>query len=411
MHDLFHRLSLRNARSTTRGATHLLIASAVLLGLMHFAVLATALGLLGTKEHLPVMLFISSAATIAIVTLWFLGARILVSPETIAAEAIAEHINDGILFVEGATVVFANALARKLLNAQSQAETCTITLNEEIETVLDQCRQSHTPVLHETSVDGRKHHFLVSKIHLPQPGRNGVERQIFVFQDVTFLRENEEAKVNFIGTLSHEIKTPITSLAMAIAMLERTGFDAELVRIANSDVARLRVLLEDLLSVSKLKIVRHPNALHKQEANLTALVNQTVKAINVMAHDKGVRIVSNIQPKAQLVANIDPTKIAWVVSTLLTDAIRQTPREREVQVELSFHGKQAIFSVDYERRFDSLGPTGHAIVRDIIEAHAGQFLSLHNAAHRSVFKFSILAYLKNTTTTKGVATNETHLVG
>lgn len=406
MHDLFHRLKFKRARS----ATNLLIASALLLGLMHIATFLTGFGVLGSSARLAEVVCISSGATIAIIALWLVGARILNSPETLAAEAIAEHINDGILFVQGDAVVFANTLARKLLKDDT-GHARRLELTAEIRGVLDQSRQSHTPVLFDTSLDGRKRHFMVSKIHLPQTGQSTLERQIFVFQDVTFLRENEEAKVNFIGTLSHEIKTPITSLAMATAMLERTGFDPELVRIANADVARLRVLLEDLLNVSKLKIVRNPSSMQKQEANLTALVNQTVKAINVMAHEKGVRIVSNIQSQAHLIANIDPTKIAWVVSTLLTDAIRQTPREREVRVELSFLGKQAIFSVDYERRFDSLGPTGHAIVRDIIEAHAGQFTSLHYAEHRSVFKFSIHSYLKTTSTSKGVSSNEAHLVG
>lgn len=406
MHDLFHRLKFKRARS----ATNLLIASALLLGLMHVATFLMGLGIVGAGSRLGEVVCVSSGATIAIIALWLIGARILNSPETLAAEAIAEHINDGILFVQGESVVFANTLARKLLKGED-SQTRHLELTSEIRDILEQSRQSHTPVLFGTSLDGRKRHFMVSNIHLPQSSQPDLERQIFVFQDVTFLRENEEAKVNFIGTLSHEIKTPITSLAMATAMLERTGYDPELVRIANADVARLRVLLEDLLNVSKLKIVRNPSSMQKQEANLTALVNQTVKAVNVMAHEKGVRIISNIQPQAHLIANIDPTKIAWVVSTLLTDAIRQTPREREVRVELSFLGKQAIFSVDYERRFDSLGPTGHAIVRDIIEAHAGQFTSLHYADHRSVFKFSIHSYLKTTSTSKGVSRNEAHLVG
>lgn len=343
------------------------------------------------------MLFTSTTVTIGLI---LAITRFLISNESARAQAIAEFINDGLLFIEGSRVVFANPLARKLLRNTGPNPTLTV----EVSAALEQSRKSLTPVHYEATLDGRLHHFLISKIPVPADG------QIYVFQDVTFLRENEEAKVNFIGALSHEIKTPITSLAMALAMLDRSGYDPELVRIANSDVGRLRFLLDDLLNVSRLKIVRNPHNLQKRDTNLTTLVHQTIKSVSALAEHKEIRIQSRIHARGHVLANIDPTKIAWVISTLLTDAIRQTPRGNVVNITLDYDGFLATFEVLYIRRFDSLGPTGHAIVQDIIEAHAGRFTTTHRENQESLFKFSIHAYLNRAKSTKGQQ-HEAHLTG
>lgn len=338
----------------------------------------------------------------------FFYARATAATETVRAQVIAEHINDGLLSLENGKIVFANPPVRKLLGTT----TGNPILTPEVAAIIKEAEKSLTPVIYETQVDGYSHHFLVSKIALPESTNNGSKPyQVYVFRDVTFLRENEEAKVNFIGALSHEIKTPITSLAMALAMLDRAGYDAELVRIANIDIGRLRILLDDLLNISRLKLVRDPGALHKRDTNLTTLLHQSIKSAENIALDKGVKLTYKNVPRGQVMANIDPTKITWVLSTLLTDAIRQTQPGESVSVVFDLDGPLAVLNINYKRRFDSLGPTGHAIVRDIIDAHAGRFVTMHRAELESSFKFSISAYLTGVTTTKGNAKHEANLIG
>lgn len=345
--------------------------------------------------------------------------RLPLLDEATRSEAIGEYINDGLLFVERDHVAFANTLALRLINGgrgRALREGCaTADLSPEVRSTLDQATGTPAPIPFEAVIEGRKRHFFVSQIRLPRSRASSTKddhRQVYVFQDVTFLRENEEAKVNFIGTLSHEIKTPITSLTMALGMLERIGHDPELVRIANSDVSRLRTLLEDLLNISKLKIVGNPNALSKQETNLTALVQQSVKAIAVLSAEKKVHVGTSLQTAQHVIANIDPTKISWVLTTLLNDAIRQTTSGGRVAVTLDYVDNQGIIDMTYERRLDSIGPAGYTIVRDIIEAHAGRFVSTHGPGNHSSFKFVIHARLKPTAAfaaTNGRGNNETHL--
>lgn len=359
----------------------------------------------------PVPPWASWSAAIVItlmISALLVNARMLISKDAASAKLIAEYIKDGLLFVDGRKIAFANPLARKLVgNARIQSE-----LSDDIASLLDQAQKSLVPIHYEAQIDGRDQHFLVSSLQLPDLPKGSLERQVYVFQDVTFLRENEEAKVNFIGALSHEIKTPITSLAMALAMIDRTGFDQELVRIANADVGRLRILLDDLLNVSRLKIVRNPHALHKQDTNLSALIHQTVKASGTLAAQNGVQLINRIQTRGHVMADIDPTKISWVLSTLITDAIRQTPAGETVTVQLDADGTLATLTVQYRRRLDAVGPVGHAIVRDIIESHAGRFVSLHRPEQESAFKFSLHAYFNGVKTTKGMEKkHEANLTG
>ncbi|MBI3556419.1 MAG: hypothetical protein HY074_09170 [Deltaproteobacteria bacterium] len=376
----------------------LFTAIALLIG-VQFTELVLASGLFAHGNSVRYFWIFSSLTTLAVGVL-VLGTQLLLSDETARSEAIAEYLNDGLIFMEGDHAAYANPLARELLGQKE----LPVVLSAEICLVLEQAHNSHTPVLYDATIEGRRRHFLVSKVQLPCKPSTDLERRMFVFQDVTFIRENEEAKVNFIGALSHEIRTPVTSLTMALAMLERTGYDPELVRIASSDVGRLRVLLEDLLNASKLKIVRNPNALHMRDTNLTALIHQSIKIAAPLAEAKGVQLISKGKPgPGQIMASIDATKITWVLSTLLTDAIRQTPPTQSVVFSSRLDSGVATFEISYQRRLDSLGPTGHAIVGDIIQGHAGRFTSIHKANHESIFKISIHAYLHAANNTKGIA--------
>lgn len=325
--------------------------------------------------------FILIGGTCFVITLsalaWGLHQRVIRDTRT---RAIAEHIHDGLLLYEGETLTFANTLGRRLAALANEA--------------LERAAQSPAPVPHDLTLDGRKQHFLVHHILLDQGARRArMSRKIFVFQNVTFLRENEEAKVNFLATLSHEIKTPVTSLAMAIAMLERIGFDAELVRIANADVGRLRRLLEDLLNISKLNAVREPAALQKQETNIGMLVRQAVKASTPVAEEKAISLEARVGPRNPVHAMVDATKMTWVLSTLIQEAIQRTRSGDTIAVSLELYGSMAAVSVAYGAR-DDREPAQSAIIREIMDAHAGRFATVSGNGIQSKFLFSIHAYEK-----------------
>ncbi|MEW6055315.1 MAG: histidine kinase dimerization/phospho-acceptor domain-containing protein [Bdellovibrionota bacterium] len=368
----------------------LLMQSAQLIGDLD---LLSRFPLAARQEHL--LRFASIFLTLGI----FVATRRVLSTEIARLEVVSEHTTDGLLVLEGNAVAFANSVAQKIIKGPKN-------LNK----LLEETKRSDMPVLFETMLEGSSRHFLISKTFIPRPSSRAAQH-LFVFRDITFLRQNEQAKVDFIGTLSHEIKTPITSLTMALAMLDRTGFDTELVRIANLDVARLRALLEDLLNISKLKIVQNPRSLLKQEANLTALVHQIVRSAQEHAKERSILLKTRVQPLGQIIAKIDPTKIAWVLSTLVADAIRQSPHGKEVESSLDLQDERMTFSVKFSRAPEAPAPTGHPIVRDIIDAHDGSFEATQGEGQTQTYKFSLHAFRKQYQSTKGMGTNEANTIG
>jgi signal transduction histidine kinase len=314
-----------------------------------------------------------ASATTLTLALLLLAMRVLLVRESRRTETIAECLTDGLLCTEGKRITFANSRAQQIL-AETPAG--------EIPRVIDQASTSSAPIHYTAIIDGKRAHYLVSKV-----------QHVVVFKDVTFLRENEEAKVTFIGTLSHEIRTPVTSLALALAMLQRTGYDPDLIRVANQDVARLRVLLEELLNVSRLKIVRNPNLLQKRSTSLSTLFRQAARDATTQAASRGVRLVTNVNAGA-VTADIDPPKLSWVMATLLTDAIRLAAPGAEVRAELgavdaSDGGARAVLTVRFHRATGDGPLSGHEVVRDIIKAHGGEFIAVGKGD--TVFRFTIQA--------------------
>ena len=79
-------------------------------------------------------------------------------------------------------------------------------------------------------------------------------RRLIVFHDVTYLRDKDRARTNLVATLSHELKTPLTSLSLAIELLQRNANDGrqrETLEAIADDLARIRDLSESLLNITR----------------------------------------------------------------------------------------------------------------------------------------------------------------
>src|SRR5207248_8840813 len=108
---------------------------------------------------------------------------------------------------------------------------------------------------------------LVEQVSHREPVEEVLERfqpnTLVLARDITIVRESQEAKSHFLGTLSHEVKTPVTSLTMATRLMKRNIEQIpspalrSLVETCVVDVDRLRKLLEDLLTVTRFDTLAH----------------------------------------------------------------------------------------------------------------------------------------------------------
>jgi signal transduction histidine kinase len=215
-----------------------------------------------------------------------------------------------------------------------------------------------------------------------------------VLQDVTYLRDQEARREQLMATLSHELRSPLTSLRMALELLRRdravTGRDgAELLGSAEEDVARLEDVAQRLLDVSRSRAMSI--ALERHPVDVSQLVARVGKLFELQARERGIVLGTSAAGGVGIVG--DATKIGWALSNLVANALRYTRPGGRVDVEAAARDGAVLISVQdsgpgippeqRERIFerfvqgDPLGDAGAAglglaIVRDIVQAHGGR---------------------------------------
>jgi signal transduction histidine kinase len=204
------------------------------------------------------------------------------------------------------------------------------------------------------------------------------------------LARTEAARNDLVAAVSHDLRTPITSLRLLVEALDddivdETDRRAYLAKL-RTHVSALAALIDDLFELSRLQAGELRWSMER--VRLAELVNETVEA---MRHDGAARLVVDV-PSDIAPARVAPEQIQRVLFNLIQNAIRHTPADgsvtvraevagRGVQVEVADTGS-GISEADRERVFEAFFQSGArsngsaglglAISRAIVEAHGGR---------------------------------------
>jgi signal transduction histidine kinase len=220
-----------------------------------------------------------------------------------------------------------------------------------------------------------------------------------VLADVTNLRKLDEMKSGLLSVVSHELKTPLTSIRMATHLLleERIGpltpKQAELLIAARDDSDRLYQIIENLLDIGRMESGRVQLSL--QPTSVDQLLRDTTEPQRAAYLDKGVELNVDASPDTpRVLADLD--RLDHVFSNVLGNALRFTPAGGKVLVTASpdpKHPDLVQFSIAdtgvgipkqyigrvFERFFRVPGQSGAtgaglglAIAKEIVEAHGGE---------------------------------------
>src|SRR5206468_3744650 len=154
-----------------------------------------------------------------------------------------------------------------------------------------------------------------------------------VLQDVTRLRLLDEVKTNLVSTVSHELKTPLTSVRMGLHLLleERIGAlndkQTELVLAAREDSERLLRMINDLLDLAKLESGRI--GLPGQAIAPQELVAGAGDDLKPLVESRGTRLVTRVMPGLPKVL-VDTRQLAHVFSNLVSNAVKHTKAGEEI---------------------------------------------------------------------------------
>lgn len=171
---------------------------------------------------------------------------------------------------------------------------------------------------------------------------------VIILRNITIFKELDFAKTNFIATVSHELKTPISSIKMSLQLLKKqeTGIinedQKQLLDSIGDDSQRLLKITGELLELSQMETGNIQ--LNIQKSNPNEIVTYALQSVKTQADQKQIDIVVEAQKMLPDV-KADSEKTAWVLVNFLTNAIRYSPEKSFVKINLKIEDKHLIFEV------------------------------------------------------------------
>ncbi|MDX2234981.1 MAG: ATP-binding protein [Hyphomonadaceae bacterium] len=159
---------------------------------------------------------------------------------------------------------------------------------------------------------------------------------LLVFHDQTTQIMTERMRADFLANASHELKTPVTSLSLLIETVSGParadeGARDRFITMMGVQVDRMKRLVDDLLSLSKIELNEHvPPA---DRADLTTVVSEAMDAIAPIARERRVTIRVAADAGGQVVVG-DRFQLVQVAQNLIDNAVKYSPDGGEVTVEI-----------------------------------------------------------------------------
>lgn len=235
---------------------------------------------------------------------------------------------------------------------------------------------------------------------------NNVGGLVLVLKDVTKQQKLENMRREFVANVSHELKTPLTSIksyteTLLDGMLEDRDIAEQFLGVVNSEADRMTRLVRDLLQLSNFDNNKTKfNIVHN---DLVKLIKQTIIKLRITAKNKNqkLELFTNYQ---ELTACFDFDRIEQVLLNIISNAIKYTEDYGEIKIYLEKDDDEALIIVkdtgmgipneDLSRIFErfyrvdkarsrELGGTGLglSIAKEIIEAHNGR-IEIHSEVNK-----------------------------
>ena len=328
-------------------------------------------------------------------------------------ETIINQMRDGIVGLdEKKNILFLNAIAEKLLSLKEKdiigKYAPDVALNNDLmRTLLQDEAKNELKIF----ADNKESYF--NKDVLIVNNNNEQIGQVIVLRNITPFHELNEAKTNFIATVSHELKTPISSIKMSAKLLadprigDMNNEQKELLQSIREDSNRLLKITGELLNMSQVETGNIQ--LKLQSVSPPLIIDKALNAVQKQAGQKNIKLQKNV-PNVLGDVHADLEKTSWVLINFLTNAIKYTPQDSSIDVSVlqqdhtvSFQVKDTGPGIDqkylnriFDRYFKVPGSLessgtglGLAISKEFIEAEGGTIWVNSAVGNGSLFGFDL----------------------
>ena len=234
-------------------------------------------------------------------------------------------------------------------------------------------------------------------------GIQGVERDISARKKAEWeleeAKEREKLKTEFMSVISHELRTPVTPIQGYVDVLlsgqlgELNPQQKEALLTIKKQSKRLLDLIDSVLDITRVEYGK-PIEIKKEPVLINVLITEIVEGLKYQFQEKDIKLETDLSSEIETIC-ADEAKIARVISNLLGNALKFTPKKGKVGIKTSKVGEEIkievwdsgiglekenlekifdkFFQVDssYTRAAGGIG-MGLAIAKEIVEAHKGK---------------------------------------
>ncbi len=341
-----------------------------------------------TKDHLALVSSLADFAAIAIQ-----NARLFSNSQTERnkLETILTNIEDGVIIRDlDGRLILINRKAKELFLIQEPniagKRASDVIHNSDLLEFMGNLNNATSSRVELSMEDGRVFYAQLTTIQ-------GIG-SVITLQDITNLKELDRIKSDFVNTVSHDLRSPLTAILGYVELIERVGpindQQKEFIHRVQISVHNITSLINDLLDLGRIEAGFDSR---KEFVPISTIIHYTVDGLRSRAIEKKQQIQIDEMDDLPLVLG-NPVRLRQMLTNLITNSIKYTPEggeitvlardaEEQIIVQVNDNG-QGIPTIDQPYIFDKFYRAGNvssdvpgtglglAIVKSIIENHNGR---------------------------------------
>jgi two-component system NtrC family sensor kinase len=307
-------------------------------------------------------------------------------------DTIVEHIEDGVLILDSKlNLLMINPAARRAFGLWMDEEVTgkpvdTVLPHPDLKSLLNEGVDNPLPHHEIVFDDGR----VLSAQYTPIPGI-GIA---VTMQDITYLKQIDRLKNEFVHTVSHDLRSPLTAILGYVDLLDRVGpvndQQREFIHRVQVSVESITALVNDLLELGRIEAGFDGQ---KEVVPLEGIIRYSLETMNGQISDKHLNLHLNLPADIPQMRG-NPIRLRQMLDNLIGNAIKYTPEDGDITIEVEVQSEQIILRItdngpgippsDQPHIFEKFyrasnvpkgvggSGLGLAIVKSIIDSHHGR---------------------------------------